>query len=268
MHSIYQLILALHVASGSVGLLFFWFPVIARKGGRKHRRAGRVFASAMLAAGASAVTMTLLLYLFPLQVRDALHLGAVRQQQVLAQAYDSAGLLLALGLLLMVNVRQALLVLRHKQNRAALRTAGHRLLILCLAVASLNLGYRAITDGGVLPWVFSILGGVNAVIVWRYVHANASYPGDWLRAHIGNILGAGIGAHTAFLVTGGRSVLELWVSADLHLWLWILPSVIGVAAILFSTRYYVSQVAARAAGMALPVEREGACIGRGRSRVP
>jgi len=104
--------------------------------------------------------------------------------------------------------------------------------------------------GGVLQWVFSLLGMGNALNMWRYIFKPTLHKGDWLLSHIGNILGAGIGAHTAFLVFGGRSFLDQWVPGDLQLWLWIAPSVIGGTAITlvslrYGRRYAASQVPRR-----------------------
>ena len=46
---IYHVLLMIHVAAGVVGLIAFWIPLFARKGGRLHVRAGWVFATALLA---------------------------------------------------------------------------------------------------------------------------------------------------------------------------------------------------------------------------
>ena len=40
MLNVYRLILTLHVIAGLIGLLAFWTPALARKGGVTHVRAG------------------------------------------------------------------------------------------------------------------------------------------------------------------------------------------------------------------------------------
>ena len=45
-----------HVATGFVGLVAFWIPLFARKGGRVHVRAGRVYTYCAYVVTLSAVT--------------------------------------------------------------------------------------------------------------------------------------------------------------------------------------------------------------------
>ena len=236
MDHFYQLLLSIHSVAGMLGLLVFWLPLLVRKGGARHRRFGAVFTGAMQVAGASAVIMTLMLYAWPLESRAAQDLDRLQQQQLVAAAHNLAGLLLPLGLLLLANTRQAVLVLRHKQDRAPLRRPGHQLLLSCLALAGLHLLYLAIVDGGVLRWVFALLCIGNALNIGWYLYRPQVGRREWLAAHVGNILGAGIGAHTAFLVFGGRSFLAQWVTADLQLWLWLAPSILGGTAIALVSR--------------------------------
>ncbi|MEO1370115.1 MAG: hypothetical protein AAFX50_23275, partial [Acidobacteriota bacterium] len=52
-----------HVIVGFVGLVAFWFPVFARKGGALHRRAGAVFVwSGYWVTGSAALSCALLTY--------------------------------------------------------------------------------------------------------------------------------------------------------------------------------------------------------------
>ena len=56
----FQLLVVLHVATGAVGLVAFWVPVLGRKGGPAHRRFGRIFNQLMFATAATAILMALL----------------------------------------------------------------------------------------------------------------------------------------------------------------------------------------------------------------
>ncbi len=246
MHSLYQALTYTHAIAGGLGLVVFWLPLIARLGGSTHKRYGRVFVTAMQIAGATAVIMTLLLYGFPIEVRAAENLSADYQTQLIAEANNLADLLLPLGLLLLANSRHAVMVLRCKQNREPLRAISHRLLILALGTACIHLLLVAISDGGALRWVFGFLGLGNAVAMWRYIHKSELRKGEWLQAHIGNILGAGIGAHTAFLVFGGNNLIQQWVNPDMQTWLWIAPSVIGGLGIAVMKARYSTRVASSA----------------------
>jgi hypothetical protein len=44
---------ALHITTGTVGLISFWVPVVGRKGGANHARYGKLFTMMMLATGPS-----------------------------------------------------------------------------------------------------------------------------------------------------------------------------------------------------------------------
>ncbi len=43
---LFQSVLAVHIAAGAVALLVFWVPLVTKKGGRTHRRAGWVYVAA------------------------------------------------------------------------------------------------------------------------------------------------------------------------------------------------------------------------------
>ncbi len=235
---IYQTLLAAHALAGILGLALFWMPLLSRKGGGVHKRSGKAFIASMQLVGLTAVGMTLMLFVIPLELRGALDEPPARQLQIITQTRELAQLLLTLGLLLLANSRQAVLVLRYKDNRIPLRLWGHQVLVLMLLVASLNLLYRAANDGGVLAYVFSILGLGNGLSIGRYLYRSNLPRGAWLLGHIGNVLGAGIGAHTAFLVFGGRAFLPQWISGDAQLILWLAPSVLGGITIILISRHY------------------------------
>lgn len=52
---LFHLFVAAHIATGAVGLVLFWIPVIGRKGSATHRRIGDVFTKCILATGISAI---------------------------------------------------------------------------------------------------------------------------------------------------------------------------------------------------------------------
>ena len=64
----YRLVLMLHVIAGLIGLVAFWTPALARKGGATHVRAGRVFFWCTCAIAATGMLMAALLLAAPLTV--------------------------------------------------------------------------------------------------------------------------------------------------------------------------------------------------------
>ena len=55
---LFDIVIGIHVATGFVGLAAFWVPIFARKGGRLHVRAGRVYAYSACVVTVSAVTVS------------------------------------------------------------------------------------------------------------------------------------------------------------------------------------------------------------------
>ena len=55
---LFDIVIGIHVATGFVGLAAFWVPIFARKGGRLHVRAGRVYAYCAYVVTVSAVTVS------------------------------------------------------------------------------------------------------------------------------------------------------------------------------------------------------------------
>lgn len=63
----FTVLVALHVATGLVGLVTLWVPIIGRKGSPTHKRWGRIFAHALLATGILATGISLITLRYPLQ---------------------------------------------------------------------------------------------------------------------------------------------------------------------------------------------------------
>ena len=244
MNTVFQTLIFLHAFAGLLGLIVFWWPALNRKGSTNHKKLGAVFAQAMLVAGISGFVMVVLMYAAPLAIRSAetvANMSVEQSQAFIASTYSTANLLLMLAALLIANTRQAVLTLQHKQHRKALRTVVHGLCVGLLGATSLYLLWLAANGGSTLYWVFSILGLSNTYSILRYNFKAEILPREWLLQHISNICAAGIGAHTAFFVFGGRSFLEQYISGNYSILLWIAPGVIGGVAITLSSRHFAKK---------------------------
>ena len=65
-HRLFEFLIAAHILAGTTGAIAFWVPVIGRKGGETHRRAGRIFTVAMLITGALAICMSVFTLIDPM----------------------------------------------------------------------------------------------------------------------------------------------------------------------------------------------------------
>ena len=64
---LFEILVAAHIVTGSVGLISMWVPVIGKKGARNHKRWGKVFSYALLATGTIAIGISLCTLSAPLE---------------------------------------------------------------------------------------------------------------------------------------------------------------------------------------------------------
>jgi hypothetical protein len=70
MASLFQSLRWIHIAAGSIALILFWIPAIARKGGRTHIRAGWFYVACMSVVVVTALGMSGLAFTMPVAVRQ------------------------------------------------------------------------------------------------------------------------------------------------------------------------------------------------------
>lgn len=239
MPTLHNLLLYLHVFCGSVALLVFWLPVLATKGSALHRRSGTWFANGMYAVSISALAMSSLVLLDPIGVRHPagpppdLDLGAAA-----ASYRASATFLLMLAVLVFTSVRHSLLALRAKAARTTLRRPGHVALLVVLGVLGLGVVALGARYGHVLLLIFGTLSMVSSIGMLRYTLRAEVGPRGWLIEHLSGMVGAGIGAYTAFFAFGGSRFLSGLLPGQWQVLPWVLPAVIGTLAIRLLSRRY------------------------------
>ena len=230
---LFDVLVWMHVATGFVGLTAFWVPVFARKGGRVHVQAGRVFTYSAYVVTLSAVTASA---------------GRIVSYQIqgigFADRPDLYGIALLLGYLGAVTfatVRQAIRVVNTRRTPEMLRAPFHETLGWASVAGS-------VTVIGFALWVWSeispILLGLSPVglVTGRNMLRMMRNPGlermGWFYSHMGSMLGGGIAFHTAFIVFGAQRLWAYEFAGLLAVVPWILPTVIGIPAIVVWTGYY------------------------------
>ena len=226
-------VILVHVAAGFVGLVAFWIPVFARKGGRAHVRAGRVYAYAAYVVTLSAV------------VTSAGRIGSYAHQGVgLAERPDLYGMAIFLGYLGVVtfaNVRQGVRVLATRRAPETLRTPFHLgLAWACIACSSgvVVLAVVVWSDASPILLGLSPVGFITASNMLRVMRNPGSPPMGWLYSHLGSMLGGGIAFHTAFAVFGVQRVIAFELPGPLAVLPWLLPTIVGVPVIIVWSRHY------------------------------
>lgn len=213
-----KLLLALHIAAGSIALASMLVPLTVRKGGVLHRRAGWVFVGGM-----AVVSLT------------AFVLSAARILTDPTDAGRAAGLFLfQVALLTLAGVSAGVRVLRFKKRAAPHRHPWDIGLAGTLVLASLGMAAFGLSTGRALPTAFSVIGLLTGGGQLAYWLRTPAHPMHWWFEHLGTMVGSCIAATTAFLVVNaGRVGLERF-----GLLVWLGPTLIGVPLITAWNIYY------------------------------
>ncbi|MCB9648315.1 MAG: hypothetical protein H6730_17170 [Deltaproteobacteria bacterium] len=209
--------LTLHIFGGAAGLLTMPIPLIAKKGGRWHRRAGWLFVAGMTIAGLTGLWMA--------------------GRFFLADRTGRGAFFGVLSVLLLESLWSAMAALARKRQPAPSR----RLLDVAAPVASglaalAGLGY-GLSAGRPLLAVFATLALLSAVGDLRFALLPLPTPMAWWYRHMLSIMVACISAITAFAILNvSRLVGQLppavaWVP-------WVLPTAIMVPAFVSWVRRY------------------------------
>jgi uncharacterized membrane protein len=243
MNTIHSLLFVIHIIFGSMALILFWVPIVTKKGGLDHRKFGRHYANTMYAVAASGALMALMVIFAPLVIKHQLVNENTDTKQFVLNLRIFWSFLLYLSLLTFVNVRHGILVLKNKKQHSNMRQWPHLFSIGLLLVGGLLLFSLGITYSNTLHIIFGVLGTVLAIQSSRFCLAKSVPVNRWLVEHIGSSIGSGIGAYTAFMSFGDRSMF-----GNIGKWqfvFWVAPGVIGAIASARMSRKYKNGLAAK-----------------------
>jgi len=233
---LFESLVVLHVIAGTIGLVAFWVPIAARKGGRSHRKWGRIACYGFATAGALAIAMALL-SLFGAEER----LPSVTDRTLFDGLFG--WMMLYLGLLTIGFVDYGLAVVRHARSREALRSLRYQSVIAAVVASALYCGIYGTRIGEPLMMAVALLGigamGFQQFFIWRPA---APSPQAYLGEHFRALIGMGISAYTAFMAVG----LIRWVPEEVfNPFIWAGPSTVGVGLIVWFTYQARSRKASR-----------------------
>jgi hypothetical protein len=237
----------LHIVFGFIGLVAFWVPLFAAKGGPLHRAAGRVFrysAMVVLAAAGAAVLVP--------SVRGMIGGASV------ADNPEGWSFVVFLGYLALVTggiLSHGFGVLREKRKLQALDTWYRRITAYSMIGASLFIVAWALywrPDNAILLYALSPIGIGNGLGILAVIGGRRAEPGQWKLEHLNALLGCGVAFHTAFAVFGMNRILPLDLPGTWQVLPWILPAAIGLPAAALMTRYYRRQFQRQLQGRAQP----------------
>ena len=230
---LFEFVVWAHVATGFVGLAAFWVPVFARKGGRVHVQAGSVYAYCAYIVTLSAVTASagrIVSYQFQ-------GIGVAERPDL----YGFAVLLGYLGVVTFATVRQGMRVVATRRAPEKLRTPIHEALgwaSMSGSVVVVAFAFAAWSDVSPILLGMSPIGLFTGQSMLRLMRNPGAQHMGWFYSHLGSMLGGGIAFHTAFIVFGAQRLWAYEIAGPLAIVPWILPTVVGIPAIVVWTRYY------------------------------
>lgn len=234
-HTAFHILVALHIVTGSLSAITFWIPVLGRKGGPLHRKAGRVFVISMLLTGAFASAMSVLTLIDPMGTHP--HLVG-RFDDVFVRAIFG-WLMLHLGVLTINLAWYGWLCAQHRRNRPAIAEWRNIALQPILFIAAVNCAVQGVLSGQHLMLGLAFVGVATAATNTWFLFKPNPGPMDWLKEHLKGLVGAGISVYTAFMAFGSVRLLP---ELALHPVMWATPVVIGVSLILWHWRAIDRQV--------------------------
>src|SRR6056297_611622 len=217
-----------HVIAGTLALLLFWTAAFNRKGTALHRRIGQAYLLSMTVIVLTGIPLTLKAYM----------LGN----------YTST---LFLGFLFILVSHSCLTsggALCHRQHREAFPGPVHRIaagILGAAAAAVIIMGASSSMAAILVP--FGCIGVISMIALIRDIRAQEASRNWWLKEHYGAMIGNGIATHIAFSQIGLSRVLP--GQGELSSMLgWLLPLIIGLAAVTWLNRRYQAPGAKMPAG--------------------
>ena len=239
MFNTYKLILALHVIAGLIGLVAFWTPALARKGGAAHVRAGRVFFWCTCAIAATGMLMAALLLGAPLTVHPPRRAVSAERAAIIAREIRlTAPFLFYLVLITFAPVYHGVRVLATRRAPDQLRTPFHTAVHVATIVASAGMLVLGLSTGRFLYAALSPIGFLIGFGDLGFARKPYPSPMAWWYEHMNSMLGGGIAFHTAFLVLGAGRLFGISLDGPWAAVTWLLPTIVGVPASAIWVGYY------------------------------
>jgi hypothetical protein len=222
-----------HISLGFVGLTAFWFPIFAKKGGRLHVTAGKVFkwcAYGVLGAAAAALS---------LRVTRLTLDGTTPFTD--PGPYGFLIFLAYLTVVTFVTVRHGFTVLHNKRDHAALRhPLNYALAWAAIASSAAIVAYALLIkpDTMIILLALSPIGFLGGRGILQFLANEPTTSRWWFYEHMGAMLGAGIAFHTAFFVFGSTRLFEIGLTGWIAALPWIAPAAIGIPGSAIWANYY------------------------------
>ncbi|AOF82195.1 putative membrane protein [Methyloversatilis sp. RAC08] len=241
---LFHLFVASHIVTGATGLLAFWVPVFAKKGGTAHRTVGKVFTVTMLLTGTAAIGISLCTLADPVSTHPHLTEHADFRDPALVRAIFG-WMMLALATLTLNLAWYGWQCIRNRRDHTANRESVNLGLQAATFITATNCAVQGLLIGQPLMLGVSLIGWATVGTNLWFLYKRQPAANDWLREHIKALVGAGISVYTAFFAFGA---VRTFPTLALHPVLWAIPLTVGLAIILYQWRKLARPRAALPAG--------------------
>jgi succinate dehydrogenase hydrophobic anchor subunit len=223
---LFHIFVAAHIATGAIGLVLFWVPVLGRKGSATHRRIGDVFTRCILATGISALAMSLCTLYDPLVTHPDL------PDAVMVRALFG-WMMFYLAILTISLVWHGRQSIRNKADHLANRAVFSVALQVSAILAALNCAAQGVVAGQPLMLGIAVVGVASGGTNLWFIYTDRPARLAYLKEHLKALVGSGISVYTAFMTFG---LARLLPQHAFNPTLWAIPIVIGVSIILYHFR--------------------------------
>jgi hypothetical protein len=232
MHFVYDIVRALHLVGGAAGLLLVPVPLLTKKGGALHKRAGKLFVLAMTTASWSGLAMALSWIVLPHEFRPA---GSDADPT----SVRASGLFLGtIAFITLSGIHQLLRAPARKRETTPAPTFTDRALPLVTAIAGVATAATGLVFGRGLLVAFGLLAIFAGISDLRFSLRKLPSRMAWWYQHMSGAMVTVIATLTAFLVFGGRRFFADLVPDGFGWVLWIAPALVIVPTTeLWSARY-------------------------------
>ena len=224
---LFEIFIVLHVIAGTTGLIAFWVPIAARKGGKRHKSGGRIACYGFIGAGVLAIVMALWsLFVEPDRIPSF--------EDRAAFAGLLGWMMLFLGLLTIAFADYGIAVVQHARNRPALRSFRYQIVMASTFASGFWCAWYGLRIGQPTMIMVAAFGTVAMAIQEVFVWRPKVQPRWYVSEHFRALIGMGISAYTAFLSVG---LIRLMPDQVFNPLIWAGPSVVGVSLIIYFTHF-------------------------------